>query len=111
MSIFKTLSHFIPFLLALVLERVRVREVVDGDGEEDVEQDVVAAHEQDDEVQGGHDADGVDAAERLDAVVHDHVPVLAGQDLVEKSCIRVLQLIPRMENMDFGDLPCCTVLF
>ena len=41
---------FFSFLLALFLQGISVSQVVDGDSQEDVEQDVVTADEQDDEV-------------------------------------------------------------
>lgn len=42
--------------------------------------DTVSEEREDDEVDGGEHA-AADASLRLDAVVHDGVPVLAGQDL------------------------------
>ncbi len=68
-------------LVFVLFQRVGVGQVVDGDGQEDVEEDVVATDEQDDKVEAGDDADAFDPAEGLDAVVHYHVPVLTGEDL------------------------------
>ncbi len=65
-----------------LLNGIGVCEVVDGDGQENVEQDVVAAHEEDDEVHAGDESDAIDPAKRLDSVVHDHVPIFTGKNLV-----------------------------
>ena len=43
--------------------------------------DTVPADEENDEVRADDDAEGLDSAVRLDAVVHHHVPVFARQDL------------------------------
>ena len=55
-------------------------QTVDGDGQEDVEQGVVAEHGEEDEVERLDQA-GLGAALGLDAVVHDLVPVLARENL------------------------------
>ena len=73
-------------VLRLVLGRrelLRVGQVVDGDGQEDVEQGVVAEEREDDEVEAV-DHPGAVAALGLDPLVHDLVPVLAGQHLLQR---------------------------
>ena len=42
---------FFSFFLSFVFESVRIGQVVDGDSQEDVEEDVVTADEEHDEVQ------------------------------------------------------------
>ena len=77
----KAIFAHLVFVLSVIFEGVGVGQVVDGDGQEDVKEDVVTTDEEDDEVEAGEDADALHAAEGLDAVVHDHVPILTGQDL------------------------------
>ena len=69
------------FLLSVVIQGIGVSQVVYGDSQEDIEQDVVTADEEDDKVWDGKDSDGLDPAEGLDAVVHNDVPILTGEDL------------------------------
>jgi hypothetical protein len=57
------------------------RQAVHGNGEKDVEEDVVAEDEEDDEVQAGDQAQLFGSAVGNDSVVHDRVPVLARQHL------------------------------
>ena len=74
---------FLSFIFRLIFGRrqlLGVGQVVDGDGQEDVEQGVVAEQGQDDEVEGVDHSGSVPAL-GLDALVHDLVPVLAGQHL------------------------------
>ena len=78
-------------LLAAVVVRVGVGQVVDGDGQEYVEEDVVAGDEEDDEVEAEEHPVRLDAAKGLDAVVHHHVPILARQDLQRVVGIGVTQ--------------------
>uniref|UniRef100_A0A1I8GWZ1 Pyridine nucleotide-disulfide oxidoreductase domain-containing protein 2 n=1 Tax=Macrostomum lignano TaxID=282301 RepID=A0A1I8GWZ1_9PLAT len=74
-------------LFLIVLGVVRIGQVVHGDGQEDVQQDVVAADEQNDKVEGHQDAhQAANAAVAVDAIVHDDVPVFAGQNL--RYCIK-----------------------
>ena len=72
---------FLLFLPPVVVERVGIGQVVHGDGQEHVKEDVVATDEEDDEVKAGQDPQTLHPAKGLDTVVHDHVPVLACQDL------------------------------
>ena len=75
------------FILRLIFsgrQFLRVRQVVDGDGQEYVEQGVVAEECEDDEIEGV-DHSGAMAALRLDALVHHLVPVFAGQNLFDKN--------------------------
>ena len=60
-----------------------VGQVVDGDGQEDVQEGVVAEQGQDDEVERVNHSGSV-APLGLDALVHHLVPVFAGQDLFQK---------------------------
>ncbi len=60
---------------------LRTGQVVDGNGQEDVQQCVVAEQYQNDEVHRVDHAALVDAALRLDRLVHHLVPVLAGENL------------------------------
>ena len=61
-----------------------VRQVVNGDGQEDVEKGVVAEQGQDDEVERVNHS-GSMAPLGLDALVHHLVPVFAGEDLFQKN--------------------------
>ena len=61
-----------------------VCQVVDGDGQEDVEEGVVAEQGQDDEVERVNHS-GSMAPLGLDALVHHLVPVFAGEDLFQKN--------------------------
>ena len=50
------------------------------------------------------DADAVDSAESLDAVVHDDVPILTGQDLEKESATKTKSKVKTLKlKMDF----CC----
>ena len=85
---------FLRLLLLRDVQALRVRQVVHRDGQEHVEEDVVAADEQRDEVDGQQQAVGLGPPVRVDAVVHDQVPVLArqylrgGSDLFSNSFVR-----------------------
>ncbi len=82
MSSYRSFASFLALLApVVVLQGIGVSQVVDGDGQEDVQEDVVTTDEENDEVHAGEDADGVDTTEGLDAVVHHDVPILTGQDL------------------------------
>ena len=80
-ALLELLFFFLGFLVG-GRETLGVGQVVDGDGQEDVEQNVVAANEQRDEVEEREDgAQGREATIRPDARVHHFVPVLAGEYL------------------------------
>ena len=73
----------VPVLVLRRRQLLRVGQVIDSDGQEHVQQGVVAEQGQDDEVER------VDVARampplRLDALVHHFVPILPGQDLCEE---------------------------
>lgn len=77
--LFKLLQLLLLVLLLLLLfggaQLLRIRKIVDGDSQEDVQQGVVAEEHQHDEVERmGH-------ALRLDTLVHHLVPVFSSQDL------------------------------
>ena len=64
-------------------ELLGVGQVVDGDGQEDVEKSVIAEQHEDDKVQGINHSPSR-AALGLDALVHDFVPILTRQYLIPK---------------------------
>ena len=88
----------------VLVRRLGVRQVVHGDGEEDVEEDVVTADEQEDEVDADQAAETLEmleiiaiiiynldiiyiylyAAICLDPIIHDYIPILSGQNLTKK---------------------------
>jgi len=47
----------------------------------------VSPNEEDDEVKAAQDATGGYATVRIDPVVHNHVPVFTGQDLIDKESL------------------------
>ena len=70
-------------VLSLIFGRsqlLRIGQIVDGDGQEDVEQGVVAEEREDDEVERVDVARSV-ASLGLYALIHDLVPVLARENL------------------------------
>lgn len=74
---------FVLLLLFLLggRELLRVRQVVDSDGQEHVQQRVVAEQHEDDEVQSVYHPSALGLCLTPDALVHDFVPIFAGQDL------------------------------
>ena len=77
---FWSLSLFLTNLVLRCSELLSVGEIVHSDGEEDVEEGVVAEEGEDDEVERVDHA-VADATLGLDPVVHHLVPVLASQHL------------------------------
>ena len=98
------LGHGAVRQVRLLLRGLGVRQVVHGDGEEDVEEDVVTADEQEDEVDADQTAETLEmleiidiiiynldiiyiylyAAICLDPIIHDYIPILSGQNLTKK---------------------------
>ena len=80
--LFLLLSLLPLFLLNLtVCQFLGVGEIVDGDGEEDVEQSVVAENDEHKEVDGVDEAP-VSTAFRSNRVVHYDIPIFIGQNLI-----------------------------
>lgn len=82
-NIYPCFSAFFALFSSLIFQSISISQVVDSDGQEDVEEDVVTTDEQNDEVDAGDDANALDSAESLDAIVHHHVPILTSEDLNE----------------------------
>jgi len=81
----KTIRNLLSFIFRLIFccrQFLRVRQVVNSDGQEDVEQGVVAEERQYDEVERVNHSGSMTTL-RLDALVHHLVPVFTGQDLFE----------------------------
>jgi len=83
---------------------LRLAQAVHSDGQEDVEQRVVAEHGQKDEVEGVDEA-LARASLRLDAVVHHLVPILASEDLHDKMGLSALSslIVIHLEDRQHGD--------
>lgn len=74
-------TFFYFFFLFGSGKRLGIGQIVDGDSQEDVQENIITANEENDVVEGDEHAEAADAAKRFNTVVHDRVPILTGQDL------------------------------